>query len=49
MQQIQSVVKHEFGHALGLGHYKADDIDVSVAWARGTISKVLVWRERILA
>lgn len=37
MQQIQSVVKHEFGHALGLGHYKADDIDVSIAWARGTI------------
>ena len=37
MQQLQTVVKHEFGHALGLGHYKADDIDVSVAWARGTI------------
>ena len=37
MQQLQTVVKHEFGHALGLGHYKADDIDVSVAWARGTV------------
>ena len=37
MQQIQSVVKHEFGHALGLGHFKADDLDVSIAWARGTI------------
>lgn len=37
MQQLQSVVKHEFGHALGLGHYKADNLDVSVAWARGTI------------
>jgi hypothetical protein len=38
MQQIQSVVKHEFGHALGLGHYKADKLDVSIAWARGTIT-----------
>jgi hypothetical protein len=38
MQQLQSVVKHEFGHALGLGHYKADDPDVSIAWARGTIT-----------
>jgi hypothetical protein len=37
MQQIQSVVKHEFGHALGLGHYTSDDLDVSIAWARGTI------------
>jgi hypothetical protein len=38
MQQIQSVVKHEFGHALGLGHFKADKLDVSIAWARGTIT-----------
>ena len=38
MQQIQSVVKHEFGHALGLGHYTSDDLDVSIAWARGAIS-----------
>ena len=38
MQQLQSVVKHEFGHALGLGHYKADDIAVNVAWARGSTS-----------
>jgi hypothetical protein len=38
MQQLQSVVKHEFGHALGLGHYKSDNIDVSIAWARGTIA-----------
>ncbi len=38
MQQIKSVVKHEFGHALGLGHYVADDINVNVAWARGTVA-----------
>ena len=37
MQQIKSVVKHEFGHALGLGHYVTDDIDVNVAWARGSV------------
>ena len=36
MPQLQSVVKHEFGHALGLGHYKADDLDVNVAWAKGS-------------
>jgi len=37
MQQLQSVIKHEFGHALGLGHYKSDNLDVSIAWARGTV------------
>ena len=38
MQQLQSVIKHEFGHALGLGHYVADDQDVNIAWARGTVA-----------
>jgi len=37
MQQLKSVVKHEFGHAMGLGHYTSDDLDVSIGWARGTV------------
>ncbi len=37
MQQIKSVIKHEFGHALGLGHYASDELDVSIGWARGAI------------
>ena len=38
MVQLTSTVKHEFGHALGLGHYVADNLDVSVEWARGVIN-----------
>ena len=37
MQQIKNLIKHEFGHALGLGHYVADSIEVNIAWARGQI------------
>jgi len=37
MQQIKSVIKHEFGHALGLGHYTSDNLDVSIGWARGIV------------
>jgi hypothetical protein len=37
MQQLKSVIKHEFGHALGLGHYTSDNLDVSIGWARGTV------------
>ena len=35
MQQLSSAVKHEFGHALGLGHYVSDDMQVNIDWARG--------------
>jgi hypothetical protein len=34
--QIANVIKHEFGHALGLGHYISDDNDINLKWARGT-------------
>jgi len=37
MQQLKNLVKHEFGHALGLGHYVADDIEVNISWARGLV------------
>jgi len=33
--QIGAIVRHEFGHTLGLGHYYADDIDVNVTWSKG--------------
>jgi len=35
LQQLSTVIKHEFGHAIGLGHYIADDLGVNVEWARG--------------
>lgn len=35
--EIGSVIRHEFGHALGLGHYMADDLGVNLKWAQGTI------------
>ena len=33
--QIANVVRHEFGHALGLGHYISDDNQINLRWARG--------------
>ncbi len=38
LQQLSTAVKHEFGHALGLGHYIADDIQINIDWARGSIN-----------
>jgi len=35
MPQMKSVIKHEFGHALGLGHYIADNLQVNIEWAQG--------------
>jgi hypothetical protein len=38
IQQLSSVVKHEFGHTLGLGHFVSDDQQVNIDWARGVIN-----------
>jgi len=35
LQQLATVIRHEFGHALGLGHYIADVFEVNVQWATG--------------
>ncbi len=35
LQQLSTVIRHEFGHSIGLGHYKSDDLGVNVEWARG--------------
>lgn len=29
------MIRHEFGHALGLGHYEADDPDINTQWSEG--------------
>ncbi len=34
-KQIANIVRHEFGHALGLGHYVSDDENVNKEWAYG--------------
>ena len=33
--QMSTVLRHEFGHALGLGHYISDDNEINLKWARG--------------
>ena len=33
--QIGAVIRHEFGHALGLDHYEADNPDINTKWAEG--------------
>ncbi|MGQ0791339.1 MAG: hypothetical protein ACT4NJ_03835 [Nitrosopumilaceae archaeon] len=33
--QIGTVVRHEFGHAIGLGHYLSDNEEINNRWATG--------------
>ena len=34
-QELGTTIRHEVGHALGLGHYTADDVLVSLEWSKG--------------
>jgi len=34
---IGNIVRHEFGHALALGHYYSDNLDVNDMWVRGIV------------
>jgi hypothetical protein len=34
-EKLRTTITHEMGHALGLGHYQADDPKVNQIWAKG--------------
>jgi len=34
-QELGTTIRHEVGHALGLGHYQADDVLVTLEWSQG--------------